>query len=81
MENVTSGDFPKTVTFNDEERKEYAELVAGDLTAQPFSQFVKAAYHDKINAVKANRVNVSQEKIKEIFEDLIKKHSIEAARP
>lgn len=50
-----------TVAFNDEEEAFYQELFDNKQTSRKFSQFVKDAFYDKIDALRAKANETSEE--------------------
>lgn len=43
------------VAFNADQLRVYNELVVAGVTTQPFSEFVRDAFHDKVDTIRAAR--------------------------
>ncbi len=60
-----------TVSFNPEQKKLWEELFNRGATSQSFPEFVRDGYYDKVDAVKASKLNLSHAEIERIAMDCI----------
>lgn len=67
-----------TVSFNDEEQSLFNEIKEAGLTVRNFGQFVKEAFRDKLEQVRASRADLGQKTIASLTEDIVKNETKKA---
>lgn len=66
------------VWFNNSHKEMYTELKDKNIVSQPFNDFVRTAFFEKINEAKIRFVNLSKEHIEKITFERMKDLSVQS---